>query len=124
MSQPMTVECPTCGAPVEWSAKSEFRPFCSHRCKLIDLGNWTGAAKYDDLAKLAPRAETCHAKCHFTAVGPNEDDFRRSLIVLKDAGFSGPLALIYDGPDADEWANLDREWAIVSEIFAPDVVSA
>lgn len=40
MSQPMTVECPTCGAPVEWSAKSEFRPFCSHRCKLIDLGAW------------------------------------------------------------------------------------
>jgi len=36
----MTVECPTCGAPVEWSAKSEFRPFCSHRCKLIDLGAW------------------------------------------------------------------------------------
>ncbi|MBD9513362.1 DNA gyrase inhibitor YacG [Pseudomonas nitroreducens] len=40
MSQPLTVECPTCGAPVEWSAKSEFRPFCSHRCKLIDLGAW------------------------------------------------------------------------------------
>ncbi|QRY81458.1 DNA gyrase inhibitor YacG [Pseudomonas sp. PDNC002] len=40
MSQPLTVECPTCGAPVEWSAKNEFRPFCSHRCKLIDLGAW------------------------------------------------------------------------------------
>ncbi|WP_343574942.1 DNA gyrase inhibitor YacG [Pseudomonas sp.] len=40
MSQPMTVECPTCGAPVDWSTKSEFRPFCSHRCKLIDLGAW------------------------------------------------------------------------------------
>lgn len=40
MSQCLTVECPTCGAPVEWSAKSEYRPFCSHRCKLIDLGAW------------------------------------------------------------------------------------
>ncbi|ELN4703517.1 DNA gyrase inhibitor YacG, partial [Escherichia coli] len=29
-----------CGAPVEWSARNEFRPFCSHRCKLIDLGAW------------------------------------------------------------------------------------
>ena len=40
MSQPLTVECPTCGAPVEWSAASPFRPFCSDRCKLIDLGAW------------------------------------------------------------------------------------
>lgn len=40
MSQTPTVECPTCGAPVEWSAESKFRPFCSDRCKLIDLGAW------------------------------------------------------------------------------------
>ena len=40
MSQSLTVECPTCGAPVEWSAASPFRPFCSDRCKLIDLGAW------------------------------------------------------------------------------------
>jgi sugar phosphate isomerase/epimerase len=91
---------------------------------LIDLGNWTGPAKYDDLALLAPRAETCHAKCHFSADGPDADDFQRSLEILKTAGFGGPLALIYDGPDADEWANLDREWAIVSDVFAEDAVSA
>jgi endogenous inhibitor of DNA gyrase (YacG/DUF329 family) len=40
MSNPMIIECPTCGAPVEWSAKSPSRPFCSERCKLIDLGAW------------------------------------------------------------------------------------
>lgn len=91
---------------------------------LIDLGNWSGPTKYDDLAKLAPRAGTCHAKCHFTAAGPNEDDFRRSLTVLQDAGFDGPLALIYDGPDADEWTNLDREWDILTSVFAQDAVSA
>ena len=34
------VQCPTCGAPVEWKAESTFRPFCSERCKLIDLGAW------------------------------------------------------------------------------------
>lgn len=27
MSQPLTVDCPTCGAPVEWAEKSAFRPF-------------------------------------------------------------------------------------------------
>ncbi|WP_285962469.1 DNA gyrase inhibitor YacG [Pseudomonas tohonis] len=40
MNQPMTVECPTCGAPVEWGPQSPSRPFCSERCKLIDLGAW------------------------------------------------------------------------------------
>lgn len=35
-----TVQCPTCGAPVEWKAESTYRPFCRERCKLIDLGAW------------------------------------------------------------------------------------
>ena len=35
-----TVACPTCQRPVEWSPASRYRPFCSERCKLIDLGEW------------------------------------------------------------------------------------
>jgi endogenous inhibitor of DNA gyrase (YacG/DUF329 family) len=35
-----TVDCPTCGAKVEWIAANRFRPFCSERCKQIDLGAW------------------------------------------------------------------------------------
>lgn len=34
------VKCPTCDKDVVWSAASPFRPFCSERCKLIDLGDW------------------------------------------------------------------------------------
>jgi len=34
------VPCPTCQRPVEWSEASRWRPFCSERCKLIDLGAW------------------------------------------------------------------------------------
>lgn len=34
------VNCPTCGKKVEWSEKNKFRPFCSERCKQIDLGAW------------------------------------------------------------------------------------
>ena len=34
------VQCPTCGDPVVWSAASLFRPFCSDRCKNVDLGAW------------------------------------------------------------------------------------
>ncbi|WP_126453538.1 DNA gyrase inhibitor YacG [Sulfuriflexus mobilis] len=35
-----TVKCPTCGRPVEWVEQSRWKPFCSERCKLIDLGAW------------------------------------------------------------------------------------
>jgi uncharacterized protein len=34
------VSCPNCGKPVEWSPESRWRPFCSERCRLIDLGQW------------------------------------------------------------------------------------
>lgn len=33
------MKCPTCGKLTEWENNS-FRPFCSERCKLIDLGAW------------------------------------------------------------------------------------
>ncbi|MWP49579.1 MULTISPECIES: DNA gyrase inhibitor YacG [unclassified Gilliamella] len=35
------VNCPTCQKQVIWSKKdSPYRPFCSKRCQLIDLGAW------------------------------------------------------------------------------------
>jgi uncharacterized protein len=34
------VTCPRCGTAVRWQASATFRPFCSERCKLIDLGAW------------------------------------------------------------------------------------
>lgn len=34
------VDCPTCGNKVEWTEANKFRPFCSERCKQIDLGAW------------------------------------------------------------------------------------
>ncbi len=34
------VACPTCGKEVVWGEESPYRPFCSERCKLIDLGQW------------------------------------------------------------------------------------
>lgn len=37
---PVIAKCPTCGRPVQWSESSPFRPFCSDRCRLIDLGAW------------------------------------------------------------------------------------
>lgn len=34
------VKCPTCEARTPWTEDNAFRPFCSERCKLIDLGAW------------------------------------------------------------------------------------
>lgn len=33
------MKCPTCGKSVDWQDNT-FRPFCSERCKLVDLGKW------------------------------------------------------------------------------------
>ncbi len=37
---PRVVPCPQCGKAVEWTPEAPWRPFCSERCKLIDLGAW------------------------------------------------------------------------------------
>ncbi|MDQ3187583.1 MAG: DNA gyrase inhibitor YacG [Pseudomonadota bacterium] len=34
------VKCPNCSNKVSWNRESKFRPFCSERCKMIDLGAW------------------------------------------------------------------------------------
>lgn len=34
------ITCPTCGKKATWTTDNAFRPFCSERCKLIDLGDW------------------------------------------------------------------------------------
>lgn len=35
-----TLRCPTCGHRFEYDAGHVYRPFCSERCRLIDLGAW------------------------------------------------------------------------------------
>jgi len=37
---PLTVPCPTCGQPSLFARSNSYRPFCSERCKQIDLGAW------------------------------------------------------------------------------------
>lgn len=48
------VNCPTCEKEVIWTPENKYRPFCSQRCRLIDLGEWasgtrTIAGNSDDL---------------------------------------------------------------------------
>jgi len=34
------VNCPQCGKTAAWDTSNPYRPFCSERCKMIDLGAW------------------------------------------------------------------------------------
>lgn len=54
------VPCPHCGKAVAWSEKNPHRPFCSERCKQIDLGAWASdqyrvaGAPLDQAEELPP----------------------------------------------------------------------
>jgi endogenous inhibitor of DNA gyrase (YacG/DUF329 family) len=39
MVEEVKARCPRCGTRVS-SEENAYRPFCSQRCKLIDLGSW------------------------------------------------------------------------------------
>jgi len=36
----MKIVCPVCGKTTTWEG-NPWRPFCSERCKFVDLGKWT-----------------------------------------------------------------------------------
>lgn len=38
------VRCPSCGQSVRWHADSTWRPFCSARCRQVNLGAWASEA--------------------------------------------------------------------------------
>jgi len=33
-------KCASCGKQIDLSTDAEFRPFCSKRCQMVDLGKW------------------------------------------------------------------------------------
>ena len=40
------IECPSCKKPVAWVTENEYRPFCSERCRILDLGEWASGNRY------------------------------------------------------------------------------
>lgn len=38
--KPKIVPCPQCRQDAVYERENPYRPFCSERCKLIDLGQW------------------------------------------------------------------------------------
>jgi endogenous inhibitor of DNA gyrase (YacG/DUF329 family) len=52
-----TVSCPQCGATVVWTSASRWKPFCSERCKLLDLGAWANESYRVASAETADTSE-------------------------------------------------------------------
>ncbi|MDI6704380.1 MAG: DNA gyrase inhibitor YacG [bacterium] len=42
------VKCPYCGKEVLWTEESKYKPFCSERCYLADLGRWLEWGEEDE----------------------------------------------------------------------------
>ncbi len=83
---------------------------------MLDFGNWKGPRKYEDLSQIAPYAASTHCKAHSPAAGELAlADFIRCLDLCREANFSGPHSLIFDGPltEGGEWASLDQMREIV-----------
>jgi endogenous inhibitor of DNA gyrase (YacG/DUF329 family) len=55
-----TVPCPRCGVQSPYSPDNPWRPFCSERCRSIDLGHWA--------------SESYRVPAPESAPGPDDDD--------------------------------------------------
>ncbi len=81
---------------------------------LGDFGNWTGAGKYDELAKVFGRAELCHAKANFIDGDLDATDYGRCVDLAEAAGYSGPYTLIFDSElPVNEWDGLAIERDVI-----------
>ena len=47
------IKCPICSKETEWCPENKYRPFCSERCKTIDLGGWA-SGKYHISSPITP----------------------------------------------------------------------
>ena len=45
INKKLKIDCPNCGKHDTWFVENIFRPFCSDRCKLIDLGEWASESR-------------------------------------------------------------------------------
>ena len=71
----LTIDCPRCKKKFNYYS-SEFRPFCSEKCRLIDLGQWLNESYTVPVQKLSQEeAEQLEQLIHEkTQEDQSEDD--------------------------------------------------
>jgi uncharacterized protein len=63
------VPCPQCGKVTEYKPENPYRPFCSERCKIIDLGDWAG-----EKFKIPTQDQGDRSKISHSDPGQSDDD--------------------------------------------------
>ena len=58
---PAQLCCPTCKRHIEWTDAYPYRPFCSERCRLIDLGAWLSEQRAISGEPAEPHADPAEA---------------------------------------------------------------
>jgi endogenous inhibitor of DNA gyrase (YacG/DUF329 family) len=65
MTTPKAINCPTCSSATVWSKENPSRPFCSERCRLIDLGAWLDEKNIiPGEPVISPQSETDYDNYH------------------------------------------------------------
>lgn len=88
-----------------------------------DFGNFKPAIRYEGLAKLMPYAIAVHAKLfEFDAAGDEvRFDLPRCMQIVKDAGWTGPMSIEFEGPVGepgkcvDEWDGIVKSKAAITK---------
>jgi sugar phosphate isomerase/epimerase len=83
----------------------------------LDFGNWDGPTKYDDLAAIAPHAESCHAKANFEDLSVKADDYAHCLNLPYPDDFRGPFTLVAGGRDND-WQGIEATRDFIQDHFS------
>jgi len=55
LAKPRVVRCPACGGESVYAPSNPYRPFCSERCRNMDLGAW--ASERFRMPEKPPREE-------------------------------------------------------------------
>jgi uncharacterized protein len=58
MNNQAKINCPICNKENTWKPENTFRPFCSERCKLIDLGEWANESRKIPGKPISPHLPT------------------------------------------------------------------
>ncbi|PGT77485.1 xylose isomerase [Bacillus sp. AFS040349] len=65
----------------------------------VDFGNFEQGVKFDSIQALVPFAESIHAKANYDHNGLiDKEEFEKSLQILANCDYNGPITLVYDGP--------------------------
>tara|TARA_Y100000588_G_scaffold354379_1_gene408597 strand:+ start:16076 stop:16897 length:822 start_codon:yes stop_codon:yes gene_type:complete len=81
---------------------------CEGRVGLCaDFGNFPRESRQEDLKQVMPRADSIHAKADYPDGVMDAETFDACVKIANDAGFDGPISLIYQDGD-DVWERVDE----------------